>query len=151
MRTFAAILVFVSVSASAQDWHLNTEPVYFFVASPNIAVDRTISPSLTIGLQYAALEWAKGGRNLSGIQAFYSRTGEIDRTSEVLKLYVGRLSPGGTLLKIEAGAGPKAVFEILYGYRWANEGRLTVAVLAGAFFTTDRLYPAVSIPVGWLF
>lgn len=151
MRTIAALLVFVSVSASAQDWHLNTEPVYFFLASPNIALDRTVSPSLAIGLQYAALEWANGGRNLSGIQAFYSRTGEVDRTSEILKMYVGRLSPGGTLLQIEADSGPKAVFEILYGYRWVNQGRLTVAVLAGAFFTTDRLYPAVSVPVGWMF
>jgi hypothetical protein len=151
MRTILALLVLVSVSASAQNWHLNTEPVYFFLASPNVALDRTVSPSLAIGFQYAALEWAEGGRNLSGFQAFISRTGEIERSSEVLKLYAGRLSPGATLLKIEANSGPKAVFEVLYGYRWVNERRLTVAVLAGAFFTSDRLYPAMSIPVGWMF
>lgn len=151
MRIILTFLIIVSVSASAQDWHLNTEPVYFFLGSPNIALDRTVSPSLAIGFQYAALEWAEGGRNLSGFQAFYSRTGEIERSSEVLKLYAGRLSPGATLLKIEANTGPKAIFEVLYGFRWVHERRLTLAVLGGAFFTSDRLYPAVSVPVGWMF
>jgi hypothetical protein len=151
MRTILTLFFVVSVAASAQDWHLNAEPVYFLLASPNIALDRALDPSWAIGFQYAALDWAKDGHNLSGIQAFYSRAGRIDRSSEVLKLYAGRLSPGAALLKIEANSGPKAVYEILYGYRWVGEGRLTVAVLAGAFFTSDRFYPSVSIPVGWMF
>jgi hypothetical protein len=152
MRLSLIILIALTAcGAHAQTWHLNTEPVYFFLKSPNIALDYTINSSVAIGAQYAAIDWAAGGRNLSGIQVFYSRTGEINASSEVLKLYVGRLSPGTTLLGIETKTSPIPLFEILYGYRWVSDGNFTIAVLAGTFFTSSKIYPGVSIPVGYIF
>lgn len=150
-RWLASLLVTVACSAQAQTWHLSAEPVYFLLESPNIAMDYTIGSSAAIGLQYAALDWAAGGHNLSGVQCFYSRTARISRSSEILKLYVGRLSPNTTLLGIEAKASPVALFEVLYGYRWVSTRRFTVAVLAGTFLTSARIYPSLSVPVGCSF
>jgi hypothetical protein len=152
MRTMVFLILSVlAMPANSQTWHLNTEPLYFAVAAPNLAFDRHVSPSLAVGFQYAALDWGANGANLSGVQAFYSRTSEIGMDSEVLKLYVGRLSPGTSLLKIDATNGPKALFEVMYGYRWVTSNKFSIAVLAGTFFTTSQIYPSVSIPVGWMF
>jgi hypothetical protein len=137
--------------AFAQDWHLDTEPVYFPAKAPNLALDYQISPSIALGFQYSALDWGKNGSNLSGFQMFYSRTGEIASSSEVLKVYVGLLSRETTLLKIEASDDPVPLVEILYGYRWVVKGNFTVAVLAGTFFTSKHIYPGLSFPVGLWF
>lgn len=137
--------------APGQDWHLNAEPVYFFLTSPNLALDYAFSPSLSVGFQYAAIDWADGGKNLSGFQAFYSPDGSIARSSYVLKVYAGLLSQNTTLLKIESGSEPIPLFEVLYGYRWVSDDGITVAVLGGTFFTSKTIYPAISIPVGILF
>ncbi len=145
------LLILSSVPLIAQDWHLNTEPVYFFAKAPNLALDYHLSPSVALGFQYSALDWGKNGSNLSGFQMFYSRTGEITSSSEVLKVYVGLLSRQTTLLKIEAKDDPVPLFEILYGYRWVMKGNFTVAVLAGTFFTSKHIYPGVSVPVGLMF
>jgi hypothetical protein len=148
------IVVFLLLCASisrSQDWHLNAEPVYFFAKAPNIALDYNLHSSLSLGFQYAALDWGKNGANLSGVQLFYSRTSRITGSSEILKLYVGLLSSNTTLLNIEAKNDPLPLYEILYGYRWVTDGRFTVSVLAGTFFTSKNIYPAVSIPVGILF
>jgi hypothetical protein len=145
------LLVLLTVHGEAQDWHLNTEPVYFFAKAPNLALDYTINSSLALGFQYSALDWAKNGSTLNGFQLFYSRTARIQSSSELLKLYVGRLSPRTTLLKIESGEHPLPLFEILYGYRWVSDGGWTVAVLAGTFFTSQHIYPSISIPVGYMF
>ena len=150
-RTLVALLFLYAVPSEAQDWHLNTEPVYFFAKAPNIALDYHINSSLALGFQYAALDWGKNGSNLSGFQLFYSRTSQITSSSEVLKLYVGLLSPQTTLLNMEAKEDPLPLFEVLYGYRWVMDGKWTVAVLAGTFFTTKHIYPGVSIPVGYVF
>ncbi len=150
-RSFLVLLLAGALQVQAQDWHVNTEPVYFFAKAPNIALDYHVSPSLSIGFQYAALDWADGGRNLSGIQTFYSRTGEITKNSEVLKLYVGLLSANTTLLGIETKSDPVPLYEILYGYRWVFSDNFTVAVLAGTWFTSTKIYPGVSIPVGYVF
>lgn len=146
-----SLLLLITVRCQSQDWHLNTEPVYFFLKSPNLALDRKVSASLALGFQYAALDWAHNGKNLSGFQLFYSPTSRISSSSEVLKLYVGLLSSNTTLLKIEAKDNPVLLCEVLYGYRWVMDGRFTVALLGGTFFTSRNIYPSVSIPVGYLF
>ena len=146
-----AIILLLSIRAQAQDWHVNTEPVYFLAKSPNVALDVTVNSALAVGFQYAALDWARNGNNLSGLQLFYSRTAQITSSSEVLKLYVGLLSSRTTLLSIETKERPVPLFEILYGYRWVKDGKFTVAVLAGTFFTSKQVYPSISIPVGYLF
>jgi hypothetical protein len=130
---------------------LNAEPVYFFLKAPNIALDYNINSSFALGFQYSALNWANHGNNLSGFQFFYSRTGHISSSTEVLKLYVGLLSARTTLLKIEAKENPLPLYEVLYGYRWVMDGKFTVAVLGGTFFTSKNIYPSVSIPLGYLF
>jgi hypothetical protein len=150
-NTLVGLLFLLTVHGEAQDWHLNTEPVYFFLKAPNVALDYAINSSLAVGVQYSALDWAKNGSTLNGIQVFYSRTGQINSSSEILKLYAGRLSPRTTLLKIESGEHPLPLFEILYGYRWVSNGGWTVAVLAGTFFTSQHVYPSISIPVGYMF
>jgi hypothetical protein len=151
MKRGMVVLLFLCVNiSSSQDWHLNTEPVYFFTKAPNIALDYNLHPSVSLGFQYAALDWGKNGANLSGVQLFYSRTSRIAGSSEILKLYVGLLSPNTTLLKIEAKNDPLPLFEILYGYRWVFDGKYTVSVLGGTFFTAKNIYPSVSIPVGIL-
>jgi len=146
-----AILLLLPVGAMAQDWHLNTEPVYFFAKAPNIALDYAVSRSLSVGFQYSALDWGKNGSNLSGVQVFYTRTAQIDQNSEILKLYAGLLSANTSLLNIEAKADPLPLFEVLYGYRWVFRGNFTVAVLAGTFFTSKHIYPGISFPVGYVF
>lgn len=146
-----ALFILTSNCARSQQWHVNTEPVYFFAKAPNIALDYTVSNSIALGFQYAALDWGANGANLSGFQLFYSRTSDITSNSEVLKLYVGLLSSNTTLLKIEAKNDPLPLYEVMYGYRWVTEGRFTVSVLAGTFFTARNIYPSVSIPVGFLF
>ena len=150
-RLLFPILLACTLQVQAQDWHLNTEPVYFFAKAPNIALDRNISSSLSIGFQYSAIDWGTNGRNLSGFQAFYSRTGHLTQDSEILKVYVGLLSSNTTLLGIETKADPVPLFEILYGYRWSVSGRFTVAVMAGTWFTSTKIYPGISIPVGYAF
>lgn len=143
------LLLFSSISY-AQDWHLNAEPVYFFAKAPNIALDYNLHASLSLGFQYAALDWGKNGANLSGFQLFYSRTSRISSSSEILKLYVGLLSSNTTLLNIEAKNDPLPLYEILYGYRWVLHEKYTISVLGGTFFTSKHIYPSVSIPVGIL-
>ena len=150
-RIFLSLLFLYTSRCESQDWHLNTEPVYFFLKAPNIALDYNINSSLALGLQYAALDWAQNGSNLSGLQLFYSRTSQINSSSEVLKLYLGFLSRRTTLLKMEAQDDPLPVMEVLYGYRWVIDKKLTIAVLGGTFFTTRYLYPSVSIPIGYFF
>ncbi len=150
-RVITLLLILYSTPSNAQNWHLNTEPVYFFAKAPNLALDYHLSSSVALGFQYSALDWGKNGSNLSGFQMFYSRTGEIATSSEVLKVYAGLLSRQTTLLKIEAKEDPVPLFEILYGYRWVMEGNFTVAVLAGTFFTSKHIYPGISVPVGYLF
>ncbi len=150
-RVITLLLILYSAPSNAQNWHLNTEPVYFFAKAPNLALDYHLSSSVALGFQYSALDWGKNGSNLSGFQMFYSRTGEIATSSEVLKVYAGLLSRQTTLLKIEAKEDPVPLFEILYGYRWVMEGNFTVAVLAGTFFTSKHIYPGISVPVGYLF
>jgi hypothetical protein len=149
--TFVGLVFLLTVHCEAQDWHLNTEPVYFFLKAPNIALDYGINSTLALGFQYSALDWAKNGSNLSGVQLFYSRTSHINASSEVLKIYAGLLSAHTTLLTMEAGEHPLPLFEILYGYRWVANDRWTIAVLAGTFFTSTRMYPSISIPVGYFF
>ena len=149
--TFLTFVLFLSTHLQAQSWHLNTEPVYFLAKAPNLALDRNLGHAWAVGFQYSALDWAKNGSNLSGVQAFYSRTSSIGSNSEILKLYVGRLSPRTTILKIETKEAPLPLFEVLYGYRWVKNGRWTIAVLGGTFFTTSRIYPSVSVPIGWMF
>jgi hypothetical protein len=152
MKIFFLFLIFgFLVQCEAQNWHLNTEPVYFFINSPNIALDYNINSSLALGFQYAALNWANNGNNLSGFQLFYSRTSHINSNSEILKLYVGLLSPNTKLLKIETKDHAFPLYDILYGYRWVMDGKFTIAVLAGTFFTSTNIYPSISIPVGYLF
>ena len=152
MKNLVAGFLLMSVfQCQAQVWHLNTEPVYFFLKSPNLALDRKISASLALGFQYAALDWARDGNNLSGFQLFYSPSSRISSSSEVLKLYVGLLSSNATLLKIEAKDNPIPLCEVLYGYRWVMNSRFTIAVLGGTFFTSKHIYPSVSVPVGYLF
>ncbi len=152
MRTaIFSLLLLLTPHLQAQNWHLNTEPVYVLAKAPNLALDRNLGSSWAVGFQYSALDWAKNGSNLSGVQAFYSRTASIASDSEILKLYVGRLSPRTTLLKIEAKESPLPLFEVLYGYRWVKDGRWTIAILGGTFFTTSRIYPSVSVPIGWMF
>jgi hypothetical protein len=149
---FVGLLVFLfTVHCEAQNWHLNTEPVYFLAKAPNIALDYVINSSFALGFQYSALDWAKNGNTLNGFQLFYSRKAQIHSSSEILKLYAGRLSPRTTLLKIESDEHPLPLFEILYGYRWVSDGGWTVAILAGTFFTNHYIYPSVSIPVGYMF
>ena len=148
---FFGLFLIISIQTSAQNWHLNIEPVYFFLKSPNVALDYKISSSLSLGFQYAPLNWGKNGNNLSGFQLFYSRKSQISSDSEILKLYVGLLSSNTTLLNIEAKEKPLPLYEILYGYRWVLTGNFTVAVLAGTFFTNKNIYPSVSIPVGYFF
>ena len=150
-RIFLSLLFLYTFRCESQDWHLNTEPVYFFLKAPNIALDYNIDSSLALGFQYAALDWAQNGSNLSGLQLFYSRTSQISSSSEVLKLYLGFLSRRTTLLGIEAKDSPLPVAEVLYGYRWVVHKKLTIAVLGGTFFTTKYLYPSVSIPIGYFF
>lgn len=152
MKKIFLILLFLSAAHSeAQNWHLSTEPVYFFLKAPNIALDYNISSTISLGFQYAALDWSENGNNLSGLQLFYSRKSQINSSSEILKLYVGLLSPNTVLLKMEAKEKPLPIYEILYGYRWVINGNFTVAVLAGTFFTSSNIYPSVSIPVGYIF
>ncbi|PKP39206.1 MAG: hypothetical protein CVT98_02755 [Bacteroidetes bacterium HGW-Bacteroidetes-15] len=139
-----------TINCTAQDWHVNIEPVYFFVKAPNVAIDYNINSSFDVGIQYAALNWGENGNNLSGIQLFYSRTSGIKSNTEVLKIYIGLLSPNTTMLKIEAKENPLPVYEILYGYRWVIDGKFTVGILAGTFFTSKNIYPGISIPVGLL-
>lgn len=136
---------------NAQNWHFNVEPVYFFTKAPNVALDYNINSSVAVGFQYAALNWAENGNNLSGFQIFYSRNARLNKDSEVLKLYIGLLSANTTLLAIEAKEKPLPLYEVLYGYRWVFKEKFTVAVLAGTFFTSSKIYPSVSIPVGYLF
>jgi hypothetical protein len=150
-KIFLSLLFLFTFRGEAQNWHVNTEPIYFFLQSPNIALDYNINPSIALGFQYAALNWANHGNNLSGFQLFYSRTSHINSNSEILKLYVGLLSPNTTLLNMEAKDQPLPLYEILYGYRWVMNGKFTVAILAGTFFTSKNMYPSISIPVGYLF
>jgi hypothetical protein len=150
-RIFLSLLFLYAFRCESQEWHLNTEPVYFFLKAPNIALDYNINSSLALGFQYAALDWAQNGSNLSGLQLFYSRTSQISSSSEVLKLYLGFLSRRTTLLGIEAKDNSLPVVEVLYGYRWVVDKKLTIAVLAGTFFTTKHIYPSVSIPIGYFF
>jgi len=150
-KIFLSLLFLYTFQGEAQNWHVNTEPIYFFLQSPNIALDYNINPSIALGFQYAALNWANKGNNLSGFQLFFSRTSHINSNSEILKLYVGLLSPNTTLLKMEAKDRPLPLYEILYGYRWVMNSRFSVAILAGTFFTSKNMYPSISIPVGYLF
>ena len=150
-RLILTLLLAGTIQAHAQDWHLSTEPIFYVAKAPNIALDYVVTPSLSIGFQYSALDWGEDSRNLSGIQAFYSRTGEISSDGEVLKLYVGLLSRNTTLLGIETKQDPVLVYEILYGYRWRFSDHFTVTVLGGTWFTTEKIYPAISVPVGFIF
>jgi hypothetical protein len=52
---------------------------------------------------------------------------------------------------METKDNPLPLFEILYGYRWVIDKNFTVSVLAWTFFTSEYIYPGVSIPVGYLF
>jgi hypothetical protein len=146
-----ALLIASTTHAYAQNWHVSTEPLFYAAKAPNVALDYVIQPSLSIGFQYSAIEWGEGGRNLSGLQAFYSRTDRITDDAEVLKLYVGLLSANTTLLGIETRDKPKPVYEILYGYRWKISDRFTVTILAGTWFTSEKIYPAFSVPIGYIF
>jgi len=150
-RILLSLLFLYTFHCESQDWHLNTEPVYFLLKAPNIALDYSIKPSFAIGFQYAALDWANNGNYLIGFQLFYSRTSQINSSSEVLKLYAGLLSPRTKLLRMETKDNPLPLFEILYGYRWVIDKKFTVSVLGGTFFTSEYIYPSVSIPVGYLF
>lgn len=145
------LLLMAAGRSEAQDWHVSTEPVYFFLKSPNVALDYKVSSSLSVGFQYAPLEWGDQGKNLSGFQFFYSRTSEIGSDSELLKLYAGLLSSRTSVLKIESGDDPLPLFEVMYGYRWVTESRFTTAILAGTFFTSRNIYPSASLAIGYLF
>lgn len=147
----ALLIMMLATGLRAQDWHVNTEPIYFLVGSPNIALDRSITSSVALGFQYAPLEWGSRGKNLSGFQLFIAPSGQLTESTNLLKVYAGLLSSRTTLLKIEAKEHPEPLGEILYGHRWVFQRKWTVAVLAGTFFTKSRIYPSVSVPLGYLF
>lgn len=144
-------LVFLSLPARSQNFHLSAEPLYYLMTANNAALDYKISDSWSLGFQFAQLEGGREGRNLSGFQAFYSRKALLAEDTEVLKLYLGRLSPQTQVLGIHSGSQGLGMAEILYGYRWVFRRRVTLSVQAGAFFTRQKIYPSISVPVGIFF
>jgi len=147
----ALALVLVSQPARSQNFHLSAEPLYFLLDANNAALDYKISDSWSLGFQFAQIEGGREGRNLSGFQAFYSRKALLAENTEVLKLYLGRLSPHTQVLGIYSGSHGLWMAEILYGYRWVLRRRVTLSVQGGAFFTWQKIYPSISVPVGIFF
>ncbi len=152
IRSILFFTLAIGSSAHAQRFHANIEPLYFFVEASNLALDVQVIDSLSLGFQYAQLEGGRQGKNLSGFQAFYSiDQSNIHADTSLVKLYLGRLSPQTKLLGIQTAQSGEGLYELLAGYRWVWPNALTVSILGGVFFTSQKIYPSVSIPVGWLF
>ena len=148
---FFFILALSCRGVLAQHFHFSLEPLYYFAGAPNLAVDIKVFDSLTAGIQYSAIDGGQHGRNLSGIQVFYSPSSKIFEGSQVIKFYLGRLSPETKLLGIQSRESGEALAELLYGYRWVWPNAFTASVQAGVFFTKSKLYPSVSLPMGYFF
>jgi|GEM_PF-5374633 len=148
---FLLLLIGYVPVSQADDFHMSTEPLYFLLEASNLALDYRLGESWSAGFQYAAIDGGRSGRNLSGLQFFYSRKARVFENSEVLKIYVGRLSPNTKLLGIETSNQAIPMLEFLYGYRWVFKKNLTLSIQTGVFFTEKKIYPGLSIPVGYMF